>query len=95
MSLHSLGYEVMSQHADLTMNLTVGVSLVLIDQVVLIGMDCREFPNGSHVWRCRCENLCGHSVNINHGGGEGRPRGVKFGTGLKIVLNHPPIFTYV
>ena len=32
--------EVMSQYTNLTMDLSIGVSLVLIDQVVLVGMNC-------------------------------------------------------
>ena len=63
------------------MNLGVGVTLIFINDVVLVGVNSRGFPHHPHIGRSGGVHLDGNPPYFGNRGRQRRSGGIKFGTG--------------
>ena len=87
--LYAVGQQVRSQLAHLTLDLTVGVALVFVDEVVLVGITSSGFPQRAHRWRGRDKRLRRHPADIDDGGSKRRAGSIEFGAGGEVMVDHP------
>ena len=83
--------QVLHELAHLLVDLAVGVPLVLVDDVLLVGVCSRRLPERPHRGRGGGEGLHRDTPHLDGGGVERGLRGVEFGPGGQVVVDHPVI----